>query len=171
MLFRYRAAMPQNDAFRRYLDAGVALSQITRSRLEELVKEFVRTGEVERNRAQDWVEDVVKRSVDLSEALLAQVSNEVSKQLADLGLGNVEEVAKRVSEILGGVPSAARKVSRPAARSAATKTTAIKKAALARTPGVKKAAVKKAPAKKAAVKKAPARKTTARKAPAKKAGA
>ena len=170
--------MPQNDAFRRYLDAGVALSQITRSRIEELMKEFVRTGEVERNRAQDWVEDMVKRSVDLSEALLAQVGNEVTKQLSDLGMANIEDIAKRVTEILSSVPGTPFKAPR-SGRGTKSKGTTVKRAAAAKAPvkrtaakkaAPRKAAVKKAAVKKASVKRAPAKKAAPRKAAVKKAG-
>ena len=52
--------MTENDGLRRYVDAGTALTQITRARAEELVRELIKTGEVERHRAQEWVEDLVK---------------------------------------------------------------------------------------------------------------
>ena len=58
--------MPSNDGLRRYLEAGLALTQITRARAEELVHELIQAGEVETTRAQDWVEDLVKTSRDRS---------------------------------------------------------------------------------------------------------
>ena len=38
--------MPENDVFKRYLDAGLAFTQITRAKAEELVKEWVKAGEL-----------------------------------------------------------------------------------------------------------------------------
>ncbi len=41
------ARMTPNDGLRRYLEAGLALTQITRARAEELVHELIQAGEVE----------------------------------------------------------------------------------------------------------------------------
>ena len=161
--------MAPNDGVRRYLDAGMALTQITRARAEELVRELVAAGEVERNRAQDWVEDLVKRSRETSEAFVTTISTEVRRQLTDLGITSLDEIARRVAEILGDLPTAARSAgarTTGAARQAATSTVAAAKKTGAR----QVAAVRKSGAKKAApAKKAPAKKAPARKAPAKKA--
>jgi polyhydroxyalkanoate synthesis regulator phasin len=137
--------MADNDGMRRYIEAATALTQITRSRAEELVRELIKTGEFERHRAQDWVEDVVKLSRERSEALVSTVRNEVRRQLKELGITNVDDLAKKVADILARSSEAARKAARRPAKKA----------------GVKKAGVKKAPAKKAGVKKAPAKKAGA----------
>ena len=63
------AVMPPNDGLQRYLEAGLALTQITRARAEELVHELIQAGEVETTRAQDWVEDLVKTSRERSDTL------------------------------------------------------------------------------------------------------
>ncbi len=92
--------MAQNDGLRRYLEAGLALTQITRARAEELVHELIQAGEVETTRAQDWVEDLVKTSRDRSDVLLSTVRGEVRSQLSDLGITNVDDLAHRVAELL-----------------------------------------------------------------------
>lgn len=166
--------MAQNDGLRRYLEAGLALTQITRARAEELVHELIQAGEVETTRAQDWVEDLVKTSRDRSDVLLSTVRGEVRSQLSDLGITNVDDLAHRVAELLDRAESAARRATsrgpgrgRTATRSTARTTTAKK--APARKATAKKSPSKSAPAKKAAAsatkaKKAPARKTAAKKA-------
>ena len=44
-------AMAQNDMLKRYLDAGIAFTQMTRTRAEDIVKELVSAGEVQREGA------------------------------------------------------------------------------------------------------------------------
>jgi polyhydroxyalkanoate synthesis regulator phasin len=149
--------MTENDGLRRYVEAATALTQITRSRAEELVRELIKAGELERHRAQDWVEDLVKTSRDRSEALVGTVRGEVRQQLKELGFTNVDDLAKKVADILARSSAAGRQAThRPAgkvkktspkkggpgkggpAKSGPAKSTARK------TTGTKKAAAKKA---------------------------
>jgi len=159
--------MAQIDGLKRYLEAGLAMTQITRARAEDLVRDLIQTGEVERTRAQEWVEDLVSTSRDRSEAFLSTIRSEVRSQLSEVGVTNLDELARRVAHILEQGQAAARKaVKRPAKRASAKKAPAKKKAA------AKKAPAKKAPAKRAVAKKAPAKKkAAAKKAPAKRATA
>jgi polyhydroxyalkanoate synthesis regulator phasin len=168
--------MAPNDGLRRYLEAGLALTQITRARAEELVHELIQAGEVETTRAQDWVEDLVKLSRDRSDTLLSTVRGEVRNQLSDLGITNVDDLAHRVAELLDRAETAARRAtSRGPGRGRTTNHSS------ARAGTAKKAPAKKAPAGKASATKAPAKKTgasttgaratKARKAPAKKTAA
>jgi len=137
--------MTENDGLRRYIEAATALTQITRSRAEELVRELIKAGELERHRAQDWVEELVKASRERSEALVATVRGEVRQQLKESGFTNVDVLARS--------SAAGRKVARRAAKNA------------------KKSGPKKSGAKKSGAKKSAATKTAARKASgAKKAG-
>jgi polyhydroxyalkanoate synthesis regulator phasin len=91
----------QIDGLRRYIEAATTLTQVTRGRAEEIVRELVASGEVERNRAQDWIEDLIKRSREASETLVTQVSSEVERQLGerfkDLDL---DDLAKRVAGMI-----------------------------------------------------------------------
>ena len=104
--------MPQNDGLRRYLEAGISFSQITRSRAEELVRDLIQTGEVERTRAQEWVEDLVTTNRERSEAFLSTIRKEVQRQLAEMDLTNLDELAHRVAEILARGQAAARNAGR-----------------------------------------------------------
>ena len=146
--------MTKRDGYQRYLDAGIAFTQMTRSRAEELVQELVKSGEVQGKEARTKVEELIERSRKSSESLLSVVRDEVGNQLHSMGVSNIEDLAKQVASLLGRSSKAA---------SGAARKSAAKKAP------AKKAAAKKAPAKKAPAKKAAAKKAAAKKAPAKKA--
>jgi polyhydroxyalkanoate synthesis regulator phasin len=171
------APMPPNDGLKRYLEAGLALTQITRARAEELVHELIQAGEVETTRAQDWVEDLVKTSRERSDTLLSTVRGEVKTQLADLGITSIDDLAHRVAEMLDHAENAARKATnrgpgrgRPSARATKAQKAPPRKAPAKKAPA-KSAAAKKTTTAKASTtkaKKAPASKTTAKKTAAKK---
>jgi polyhydroxyalkanoate synthesis regulator phasin len=139
--------MTENDGMRRYVEAATALTQITRARAEELVRELIKTGEFERNRAQDWVEDLVKSSRERSEALVSAVRNEVRRQLKELGVTNIDDLAKKVADILARSSEAGRRATHRTGKKKATAKKATNKA------GAKKATAKKAGAKKSTAKK------------------
>ncbi len=152
--------MAQTNALKRYLDAGMAFTAITQAKAEALVKDLVKTGEVQTEQAQAAVAELLDRSVKNTEAFLELVRKEISSSAEAFGLATLAELA-RVEKLVTG--------SAPAKKAAATKAPAKK--APAKKPTTTKAAAKKAPAKKAAAKKAPAKKATAKKAGAKKAAA
>jgi polyhydroxyalkanoate synthesis regulator phasin len=144
--------MTENDGLRRYVEAATALTQITRSRAEELVRELIKAGELERHRAQDWVEDLMKASRDRSEALVGTVRGEVRQQLKELGFTNVDDLAKKVADILAKSSEAGRKAThRPAGKA---KNTSPKKTGPGKTGSAKTTAHKATGTKKAAAKKA-----------------
>ncbi len=166
-------------AWKRYLDAGAAFSQMTRSRAEELVQELVSGGELQRKEAQAKVEELIERSRKSSEALVGIVRSEVLAQLDALGIHGIEDVARQVAALLsrsgadmtGGT---ARRPSGPATTAKATTAKAPAAKAPAKRAPAKKAAAKtaaKAPVAKAPVAKAPAKRAPAKRAPAKKAAA
>jgi polyhydroxyalkanoate synthesis regulator phasin len=139
--------MATNDALQRYIDAGIAFTNMTRKKAEELVTELVESGDLQRGEAKARVDELLERSRHGTEVIINAVRTEVAKQLDVVGITNLEDLAKQVAAMLGRTADAAKK-----------------------TPA-KKAPAKKAPAKKAPAKKTPAKKTPAKKAPAKKAPA
>jgi polyhydroxyalkanoate synthesis regulator phasin len=149
--------MEQNEVFRRYLDLGAAFTHVTRERAEELMRELVRLGDLQREQAQGWVDDVLDRSRKNTEALLELIRDEVSRQLASTSLVTRDDVQRLVTR-LSRAPAAVRKS--PAKK--ATKKAPAKKTSAG--------TAKKAPAKKAATKKSTAKRASTAKKTTKKAG-
>src|SRR2546423_1609517 len=140
--------MPQNDMLRRYLDAGMAFTQMTRERAEAIVKDLVKAGEVQQKQTQKRVDELVERSRANTEQLLDIVRKEITAQLSSMGIATKDDIARLEAKISATSVAPAAPV---APTGSVAKTAPIgKKAAGAKTPG------KKAPAKKAsaAVKKA-----------------
>jgi polyhydroxyalkanoate synthesis regulator phasin len=160
--------MPPNDSLRRYLEAGLALTQITRARAEELVHELIQTGEVETTRAQDWVEDLVKTSRERSDTLLSTVRGEVKSQLSDMGITSMDDLAHRVAEVLDKAESAARRATSRGPGRGRTTNRSAPRATKAKKAPARKAPVKSATSKKTTTGVTGARATKAAKAPAKK---
>ena len=168
--------MAQNDALKRYLDAGMAFTQLSREKAEEFVKELVSQGEVRRKEAEELIETLLERSRKNTEDLVAIVRQEIADQLRNIGL---EDLVKRAGlPDRGNVAEAAEKVDLAAEQAAdvvapkkaAKKATAKKKATgPSAVPSEGSALVvpgapKKATAKKLVVaKKTPAKKATAAK--------
>jgi len=127
---RSTAMAQRADVWKKYLDAGVAFTEMTRSRAEKVVRELVKEGEVQRERGQELAEELVARTRRNAEELRKLVRKEIRDQLASLGIST-------------------------RARGARATTSAAKKAPAKKTPATKRASTaKKAPAKKAAPKKA-----------------
>ena len=150
--------MAENDGLRRYVEAATALTQITRARAEELVRELIKSGEFERHRAQDWVEDIVRTSRERSEALVNAVRGEVRQQLKELGITNVDDLAKRVAEVLAKTSEAGRKATHRSNGKGPKGSHKKSSGSKAKSPA-KKASAKKASATKASAKKAAAKST------------
>jgi polyhydroxyalkanoate synthesis regulator phasin len=148
--------MAQNDTLKRYLDAGVAFTQLTRERAEAIVQDLVKNGEVQRKQAEQAIEQLVERSRKNTDDLVSIIRREVAAQLKNLGL---EDLAKRAG--LSTAKPAPKDKPKPV--SGATQTSAPvvpspgaakKAAAPAKKAGKKAGGAKKAgPAKKAAAKK------------------
>jgi polyhydroxyalkanoate synthesis regulator phasin len=101
--------MAENDMLRRYLDAGMAFTQLTRARAQAIVKDLVKAGEVQREQTQERVEELMDRSRKKTEALLDVVRKEVRQQLSAMGLATKEDIARLERKIAaaGGAKKAA----------------------------------------------------------------
>lgn len=140
--------MAQNPLIKRYLDAGMAFTAMTQSRAEAIVKELVKAGEVQAQRTEELVNQLVDRSRQNTDRLLDVVRREVRDQIASLGLATKADIDRLERKLAtqGGAS---------AAKKSAGKKAAVKKA------GAKKAGAKKATAKKSAAKKSAAKKSAA----------
>ncbi|HEY5109946.1 MAG TPA: hypothetical protein VII96_10100 [Acidimicrobiales bacterium] len=151
--------MATNDSLQRYIDAGIAFTNMTRKKAEELVSELVKNGDLQTDEARARVDELLERGRQGTEVIVSAVRSEVSRQLGAVGIANLEDLATQVAAMLGRSDTGTKKA--PAKKAPAKKAPAKKAPA-------SKATAKKAPASKATAKKAPAKETPAKKAPAKK---
>src|SRR5271163_1442197 len=100
--------MANKDAFQRYLDAGIAFTNMTRARAEELVQELVQSGECQSSEARARVDELIERTRKGREAFVSQVRHEVANQLDSMGITNVEDLAKQVATLLSRTAEAGR---------------------------------------------------------------
>jgi polyhydroxyalkanoate synthesis regulator phasin len=145
--------MNSSDLFRQFLDAGMQFSQLTQRRAEAIVKDLVKTGEVQAEQAQATVAEFVERSRLNSEKFFEQVRAEIRQQLKVLGVATKADLAKVEKRAAGAGASAT------STASTAKKTTAKKTTATKSTP--KKSTAKKSTAKKSTAKRSTAKKTAA----------
>jgi polyhydroxyalkanoate synthesis regulator phasin len=92
--------MASNERIRKYLDAGTVLGQVSRGRAEEIVRELVNAGDIQRSQAQEWVDNLVERSHKSSEQILELVRHEVATQLEKIDPRSLEALAGQVAEVL-----------------------------------------------------------------------
>ncbi len=104
--------MASNERIRKYLDAGTVLGQVSRGRAEEIVRELVNAGDIQRSQAQEWVDSLTDRSRRTSEQVLDLVRHEVASQLERLDRSSLEHLAGQVAEILKTSAQAGRKTTR-----------------------------------------------------------
>ena len=91
--------MPQNDMLKRYLDAGVAFTKMSRSRAEAIINDLVKTGEIQREQAQQRVDDLMERSRRNTETLVDLVRRELQQQLSAMGLATKSDIKRLESRI------------------------------------------------------------------------
>jgi polyhydroxyalkanoate synthesis regulator phasin len=149
--------MAQNDLLKRYLEAGMALTQMTRAKAEAIVKDLVKSGEVQKEQTQERVEEIVDRSRRNTEQLVTLVRDEIRSQLSSLGFATKEDLARLEERLRGSGGGAEPPSTAGTAKVGADK--AVGKEAVAKEAVAKKAVAKKAVAKKAAAKKAAGRAT------------
>jgi len=92
--------MASNERIRKYLDAGTVLGQVSRGRAEEIVRELVNAGDIQRSQAQEWVDNLVERSHKSSEQVLELVRHEVASQLEKIDPKSLEALAHQVAGVL-----------------------------------------------------------------------
>lgn len=139
--------MAQQDLFKRYLDAGLAFTQLTQAKAEEIVRDLVRSGEVQTGDARKRVEELIERSRQNTEGIGALVRSEVQAQVAKLGLvpkSEVDALKRELSELKARQPKTT-VVEAPAATKAAPAKKAAKKTVktATKTPAAKKTTVAK----------------------------
>ena len=131
--------MAQIDLLKRYLDAGMTFTQLTEKKARGIVKDLVKTGEVQTKDASKRVEELLDRSRKNTEGLREIVAAEVKNQIGKLGLvpkSDLDAVKKELASLKAKQPKTA---TTSPAKSTAKKASPVKKT-------VKKATAKKSAA-------------------------
>ena len=113
-----------NETWKRYLDVGVTFTEMTRKRAEEFVRDLVKAGEVQQERAQKAVDEMVDRSRRNTEELVALVRQEIKSQVSTLGIATKDDI-KRLEGRINQLSKAPGKKAAP--RKATAKKSAAKK--------------------------------------------
>jgi len=121
--------MANNERIRKYLDAGWVFGQVTRGRAEEIVRELVNAGDIQRSQAQEWVDTLVERSRKTSEQIIEMVRHEVSTQLSRVDGKAIENLSKQVADVLKKSADAGRRATHDATQRAEKTATAARKQA------------------------------------------
>jgi DNA-binding protein HU-beta len=78
--------MAPSEQWKHYLQAGMEVTEVTRKRAEQIVRDLVKSGEVQAQEAQQRVEELLDRSRKTTEAFADRVRAEVQRQMEALGL-------------------------------------------------------------------------------------
>jgi colicin import membrane protein len=174
--------MANNERIRKYLDAGSVFGQVTRGRAEEIVRELVNAGDIQRSQAQEWVDTLVDRSRKSSEQIIEMVRHEVAAQLGRVDGKAIENLSKQVADVLKKSAEAGRRATQDASkraektasaaakRAGSTATAARKQAGKTASAARKQASQTAERARAAAEKAVPTRKATKKPKSGKKAG-
>lgn len=92
--------MASENPLERYLNAGIALTQLTRQRAEEIVRGLSQDREMSREQAEEWIEDILVRSRRAAEMFAGIVRDEVLRQVEALGLVRREDLTATVERLL-----------------------------------------------------------------------
>ena len=125
-----------NEMWKRYLEIGVTFTEMTRKRAEEFVRDLVKAGEVQQERAQKAVDDLVDRSRRNTEELVALVRQEIKSQVSTLGIATKDDIKRLEGRINQLANAPARKA---APRKATAKKASAKKSGAKKTSGAKRA--------------------------------
>ena len=120
-----------NEMWKRYLDVGMTFTEMTRKRAEEFVRDLVKAGEVQQERAQKAVDDLVDRSRRNTEELVALVRQEIKSQVSTLGIATKDDIKRLEGRI--------DRLSKAPVKKAASRKATAKKTSGARKSGAKKA--------------------------------
>ena len=126
--------MPQPPDWKRYLEAGMQVTEFRRSQARALAGDLVSTGQLARDQVASAVDEMVAMSRRRTEQLQGIVRSEVQRQLGSVGLATQADLRRLERKL-----NAAVKKSAKLAAQQATKSTRASNAKAAKRAGAKKA--------------------------------
>ena len=91
-----------NDALNRYIEAAAGITQLTRTRAQQIVKQLMQQTEIVSGPATELVDDLVDRSRQNREAIAAIVRTETNRAIKAMGLATrseVDRLQRQVTEL------------------------------------------------------------------------
>ncbi|MDQ3767752.1 MAG: hypothetical protein M3346_10455 [Actinomycetota bacterium] len=82
------------DELRRWATVGSGVAELVLNRAEQLVKELVREGEIQREAASGLVSDLMERTKDDRDEVARALRVEIQNQTAQLGIASAREVER-----------------------------------------------------------------------------
>jgi polyhydroxyalkanoate synthesis regulator phasin len=110
--------MATNDRWQEYLDTGRTWTEMTRKQAETVVKDLVKRGELQQERAKKAVDELLDRSRKNAEQLRKTVRKEIQSQISAIGIATKDDLARLERKL---TKSTAAKKSAPAKKAAAKK--------------------------------------------------
>ena len=151
-----------NDALNRYIEAAAGITQLTKARAQQIVKQLMQQTESVSGPATDLVDDLVERSRQNREALAAIVRTETNRAIKAMGLATrseVERLQRQVTDLRRSASSSASSAGSTSSSTGAKKSSATTGAKRSSSSAKKSGATKKAgTTKKSATKKSSAAK-------------
>src|SRR3954466_7931790 len=86
--------MATNDRWQQYLDAGRTWTEMTRAQAESVVRDLVKAGELQQQRAKKAVDELLERSRKNADELRKLVRHEIQSQISGLGIATKEDLAR-----------------------------------------------------------------------------
>ena len=91
-----------NDALNRYIEAAAGITQLTKTRAQQIVKQLMQQTEIVSGPATELVDDLVDRSRQNREAIAAIVRAETNRAIKAMGLATrseVDRLQRQVTEL------------------------------------------------------------------------
>ena len=74
--------------------AGIGLLSMTREKAQKVIEELTHEGELQKNEAKEWVDQLSARGEEERQALRKLVRDEMKKVLDEMGLATKEDIQK-----------------------------------------------------------------------------
>ena len=121
--------MAEADPLRKYVEAGIAFTQLTKTKAEAIVRELVKAGDVQREQAQDRVEELLDRSRKSTESMGDMIRKELAQQLSSMGFATKADVEALEARLEARIAAATGSPASPTPSAEKTPPPATRKAA------------------------------------------
>jgi polyhydroxyalkanoate synthesis regulator phasin len=114
--------MPQPPDWKRYLQAGMQVTELRRSQARALAGDLVSTGQLARDQVASAVDEIVAMSRRRSDQLQGIVRAEVQRQLGTLGIATQADLRHLEQRMNAAVKKSAKRAAKQASKAGPSKT-------------------------------------------------